>query len=40
VTETILRRCHRCGMTITDGEPYEVDEFGWRHTIDCGWGGA
>ena len=35
-----LLRCHRCSMVITDGEPYEVDDFGYRHTVDCGWGGC
>ena len=28
-----LRRCHVCGCVITDGEPYEVDDWGYAHGV-------
>ena len=29
----IVRRCHVCECVITDGEPYEADDWGWVHPV-------
>ena len=34
MSHAILRRCHVCDCYITDGEPYESDDWGWTH-VHC-----